>query len=246
MEKSQILNSLEKIKNQLYCVIFTGSFFYSPDFDNWKDIDIIIVTKKNSILLQENISDISQKLKSISTADISVDIIKKEDITNPSNILKLHTKVANAIYEANYNASRITFFDSKGEIYKLTKKDISIYSKTAVRELFQEAHKDISRNLSVILKDKEKEILKKYIKRIFNIIKMSIIFKTGEIPQTKKDAIKIAKEIFNYDFSKIEYYIKIIDVWPNIEEGEYKDLMLQLINEIYSFYKYLEKYENIL
>lgn len=246
MEKSQILNSLEKIKNQLYCVIFTGSFFYSPDSGNWKDIDIIIVTKKYSIILQENISDIFQKLKSKSTADISVDIIQKEDITNPSSILKLHTKVANAIYEANYNVSRITFFDSKEEIYKLTKKDIRVYSKTAVRELFQEAHKDISRNLSVILKDKDKEILKKYIKRIFNIIKMSIIFKTGEIPQTKKDAIKIAKEIFNYDFSKIERYIKIIDVWPNIDEDEYKDLMLQLINEIYFFYKYLEKYENML
>ncbi|MDD3475061.1 MAG: hypothetical protein PHP08_04180 [Candidatus Dojkabacteria bacterium] len=246
MEKSQILNSLEKIKNQLYCVIFTGSFFSSPDSGNWKDIDIIIVTKKNSIILQKNISDIFQKLKSISIADISVDIIQKEDVTNPSNILKLHTKVANAIYEANYNVSRITFFDSKEEIYKLTKKDIRVYSKTAVRELFQEAHKDISRNLSVILKDKKKEILKKYIKRIFNIIKMSIIFKTEEIPQTKKDAIKIAKEIFNYDFSKIEYYIEIIDVWPNINKDEYKDLMLQLINEIYSFYKYLEKHENIL
>lgn len=245
MEKSQILNNLEEIKEQLYCVIFTGSFFYSPDSGNWKDIDIIIVTAKNSITLQKDISEISQKLKSISTADISVDIISEKDVINPSNILKLHTKVANAIYEANSNPSRVVFLNSKEELYKLTKQDVKIYSRTAIRELYQEAHKDISRNLSIILKEKKEEILKKYIKRIFNIIKMAIIFKTGRIPKTKKEALEIATELFNYDFKKIESYIRIIDIWPNIKENEFDTLILQLVNEIYSFYKYLEKYENI-
>lgn len=246
MTQSIILNKFSPIRDDVYCLIFAGSFFFDPTNDNWKDIDITIVTKKQSLDLQGEISRIAIGLKNDPGLDMSIDCISKEIALNPQNILQLHTKVANAIYEANLNPSRIIYWDINNEIYKLSPDDVQLYSKTALRELFQEAHKEISRNLYSMIYNSDPKIIKKYIKRLFNIIKMAIIFKTQEIPQSKNDTLKKAQRLFSYDFDNINNLKEVINVWPNLDNYNYTTLLYDIFKEIYDFYRYLIQNENIL
>ncbi len=248
MGNSPILKKFKEIENDIFCLILAGSYFSDnkQTQDEWRDVDIIVVLNKVTLDLQRKVSKIAKSLRNDPGMDVSVDIISKEDVTNPQNILNLHTKAINAIYEANKTPSKIFFFGIFEEIYQLSDSDIRNYSKVAIRELFQEAHKDVSRNLNQMLIDKDKKILKRYIKRIFNIIKLAIINKNGEIPATKAESIRIAANLFKYDFSRIKNFLEIVNSWPNISKGdEYDELLSSIFEEIYHFNEYLRQSETI-
>ncbi|HVX92714.1 MAG TPA: hypothetical protein VHA74_01215 [Candidatus Dojkabacteria bacterium] len=244
MESSPIFKQFKSLEGDIFCLILAGSYFSDNQniLNKWRDVDVIVVLNQITLNLQKEVSKIAKDLRDDPGIDVSVDIISKTEVINPQNILSLHTKVINAIYEANKKPSNIFFFDTPKEIYQLSNSDIKNYSQIAIRELFQEAHKDISRNLNQMLIDKDKQVLKKYIKRLFNIVKLAIINKSGEIPSTKIETINIAEKLFKYDFYKVKSFLGIINSWPDIsKENQYNELLSSIFEEIYRFNKYLRQ-----
>lgn len=244
MKNSFIFEQFREYKDDIFCLISTGSYFSDKNITStgWKDVDIIVVLNQVNLELQKKISKISAQLKKNPGIDISVDIISKADFTHPKDILDLHTKSINAMYEANKNNSRILYFNDKEPIYKLSDKEVKEYTSVAFRELYQEAHKDISRNLDAILHEKDLKVLKRYIKRIFNMIKMSLIYETYEIPLTKKLIVKRAEEQYiDYDFTNTKKLFDIIKAWPSIDMNTYDTVLCSTINDIYNFKNYFEQ-----
>lgn len=243
MKNSFIFEKFREHKNDIFCLISTGSYFSDKNITGtgWKDVDIIVSLNNVTLDKQRKISRIAKQLNENPKIDISLDIVSKDNLIKPFDILDLHTKALNAIYEANKYPSRILYFGKPENIYQLKHEDVKKYTNTAIRELYQEAHKDISRNLDTILIEESPKLLKRYIKRIFNLVKMSIINKTYEIPLTRKDIIKIGRETFDYDFTFIESLLDIIKSWPLIDYDSYEELFTTIIKEIYNFNKFLKE-----
>ncbi len=241
--KQIIATSKNQFKENLYGILISGSFLKHSSNNSWSDVDLLLILKHiqySDCILSSNLS---LKLQESLGISVSLDIVSQDTAESVDSIIFLHTKSFQTLYEAKLFPDKI--------IYKIPDLTLGTPSEQLIKEVsnknvhyfYQEIRKNLIRN-SLNDKDKLYETLRISIRRLFNMLKMSIQSITLSPCQSKQETLLQIQTTFpDLDTKILSELIKIIDSWNHNYSTEY---LFSILNDIFNFSEtFYVEYQNM-
>lgn len=232
-----------QFKGNLCGILITGSFLNYTRKNSWSDLDLLLILKHikySDCILSSNLSVMLQK--SLNTP-VSLDLVHQDIAEKIDSITCLHTKTFQSLYEAELFPNKIIYKTKNLKLGYPIEQLVKEVSDRNVNYFYQEIRKNLIRN-SIDDKSQIKETLRVSIRRLFNLLKMSIQSVTLTPCQSKNEILSKTQAIFPKIDSKIlSKLLKIIDAWDYDYSTEN---IFKLLNDIFKFTeKFYVEYQNM-
>lgn len=219
-----------KLKDNLFAIISTGSFSSGDFKQSWSDIDVLIVVERLDLQTKKNIAQTINILEKKHKRHFGVNTITKKEFRNPIlPAISMEGKTLQALLDLKYSSDRLIFCKNKQlkYFYLPNNKKIRDYSISNLAMFLLRNRRTLTRQIPKTFNEYKKTI-EKEVRASFIMTKLAIQYFTLYNCQNNKEMIKKAEELFKgFNFNILKLNLKVINKWPRIKKYKQLDKILK-------------------